>query len=217
MKLKLRNIKSKDKEKTTGKKCKYLGSMLDTKEDIKRRKQLAMVSFKTYQHILISDIDLQTRMRIFRAYVTSVFMYSSELWTINKERENEINMFQRKLLRMILKIHWPYKIRNDTVYERTGEIEWSKKIEEIRMKWLGQMLRLPENTPAKLALKESLRPVKRPRGRQKDTWNTIINRQLKEIGLSLGDPIIEEIAQYMKQWRFLTNGGGAVPTNGGNA
>ena len=118
---------------------------------------------------------------------------------------------------MILKIHWPYKIRNDTVYERAGEIEWSKKIEERRMKWLGHMLRLPENTPANLALKESLRPVKRPRGRQKDTWNTIINRQLKEIGLSLGDPRIEEIAQDRKQWRFLTNGGGAVPTNGGNA
>ena len=47
--------------------------------------------------------------------------------------------------------------------------------------------------------------------------STIINRQLKEIGLSLGDPRIEEIAQDRKQWRFLTNGGGAVPTNGGNA
>ena len=64
-----------------------------------------------------------------------------------------------------MKLHWPYKIRNDAVYERTDEIEWDKKIEERRMKWLGHMLRLPENTPAKLALKESLRPVKRRRGR----------------------------------------------------
>ena len=59
--------------------------------------------------------------------------------------------------------------------------------------------------------------INKGRMQGEDTWNTIINRQLKEIGLSLGDPRIEEIAQDRKQWRFLTNGGGAVPTNGGNA
>ena len=41
------------------------------------------MAFKTYEYVLTSNIDLITRMRIFRAYVTSVFLYNSELWTVN--------------------------------------------------------------------------------------------------------------------------------------
>ena len=65
-------------------KCKYLGSHPDTMEDIKRRKCMAMTAFNTYQEILTSKMDIKTKMRIFEAYITSVFMYNSGLWTVNK-------------------------------------------------------------------------------------------------------------------------------------
>ena len=117
----------------------------------------------------------------------------------------------------MLKVKWPYRIKNDIIYERTAEMKWSKIIESRRLKWLGHMMRLPDTTPAKQALKESLRTVKRPRGRQKDTWNTIVNRQLNEIGLSLNDPQLQETADDRRLWRTLVTRRGAVPTNGGNA
>ena len=74
------------------KKCKYLGTLLDTHEDIKRRKQLANAAFIQYKEILTSKkIELKIRLRLFNAYISSVFLYNSELWTLTKTQENKID------------------------------------------------------------------------------------------------------------------------------
>ena len=45
------------------------------------------------------------------------------------------------------------------------------------------MLRLPEGTPARQALQIALKPVTRPRGRQKITWIQSTNTLLQSVGL----------------------------------
>jgi len=51
-------------------KCKYLGSLLGTEEDINRRKQLSMVAYNKYRNILESKkISLKVRCRLFNIYV----------------------------------------------------------------------------------------------------------------------------------------------------
>ena len=40
--------------------------------------------------------------------------------------------------------------------------------------------RLPETTPVKIALREAVRPLKKPRGRPKITYLQVIKTQLKE-------------------------------------
>ena len=82
------------------KKCKYVGSLIDTKEDIKRRKKLAMASYTQYRSILTSTkIDVKTRIRLFDAYISSVSLYNSEVWSLTKTLENAIDVSQRNLLR----------------------------------------------------------------------------------------------------------------------
>jgi len=125
----------KSKSDTEWKKCKYLGSFLDTETDIIRRKQLSMVSFKNHQHKLTSKkLSLKTRLRFFNVFVTSIFMYNSELWVLTKKLENDIDIFHRKLLRRILKIFYPFTIRNETLYYRTNESKWSNKIKTRRLR-----------------------------------------------------------------------------------
>ena len=137
------------------KKCKYLGSLLGTEEDITRHKTLAMSTFKQYEHLLTSNkITISVRMRLFNAYITSIFMYNLELWPLTKGHEEKIDAFHRRLLRKILKIRWPYKIQNEEVYNRTREQQWSKKIKIRRLKWIGHLMNLDEDTPAKIALEE---------------------------------------------------------------
>ena len=68
-----------------GKKCNLLGSLLDTEKDINRRTILAIDAFKTLNNIFdIRKISTAVKIRTFNAYVASVFLYNSELWTLTK-------------------------------------------------------------------------------------------------------------------------------------
>jgi hypothetical protein len=202
------------------KKCKYVGSLLDTEEDIKRRKQLAMAAFTQHKPALSSKhIALKTRLRIMNAYVSSIFMYNSETWTLTKTLEMKIDAFQRNILRKILNIKWPHTISNTKLYERTGEENWSQKIRKRRLRWLGHLMRLPETAPVQQALTEALRPTKRPPGKPKTTWVSRMNMDLKELSpqLKLGSEKLRVVTSDRAKWRALTKGESAVPTNGGEA
>ena len=143
------------------------GSLLDTEKDINRRKILAIDAFKTLNIIFDSrKISNTLKIRTFNAYVASAFLYNSELWTLTKKLENTVNTFQRRHLRKILGIYWPKKITNIelyTLYTKTKTEEWSITIQRRRLNWLGHLMRLHPETPARLALVEYLRKIKRPK------------------------------------------------------
>ena len=110
------------------KKCKLLGSLLDTEKDINRRKILAIDAFKTLNKNFDSrKISNAVKIRTSNAYVASVFLYNSELWTLTKTLENTVNTFQRRHLRKILGIHWPKKITNIELYTK-HKTEYLRKV-----------------------------------------------------------------------------------------
>ena len=98
-----------------------------------------------------------------------------------KKLENTVNIFQRRHLRKILGIHWPKKITNIELYTKTKTEEWSTTIQWRRLNWLGHLMRLHPETPARLALAEYLSKVKRPKGRPQRTWMELIKHDLKAI------------------------------------
>ena len=55
----------------------------------------------------------------------------------------------------------------------------SQVIKARRLTWLGHLMRLNSETPARKAIKEHLRKVKRPRGRQTTNWIQAIQQDLK--------------------------------------
>ena len=187
------------------KKCKYLGSLLDTEKDISRRKGLATAAFNKLKYALMGkNPPIPLKINIFNAIVSSIFLYNSELWTLTKVLENRIDSFQRSMLRKILKIQWPRKISNIELYSRTKTSEWSADIRKRRINWLGHLLRLPEETPAQIALKEYQEKVKKPRGGQKITWLDNIKKDLKHSNLSFNHTDeIKELARDRVAWRRL--------------
>ena len=96
------------------KKCKLLGSLQVTEKDINRRQIIAIYAFKTLNKNFDSrKISNAVKIRTFNAYVASVLLYNSELWTLTqKNLENTVNTFQGRHLRKILDIHWPKTIAN---------------------------------------------------------------------------------------------------------
>src|SRR6266516_7968800 len=97
----------------------------------------------------------------------------------NKGTKQKIDVFQRSLLKKILKIFYPHKIRNTDLYNRMKMTEWSKAIQKRRLKWIGHLLRLEDNAPASIALNE----IKKKTGKKKKenylTWKKQRNNDLR--------------------------------------
>ena len=71
--------------------CKLLGSKLDTKADISKRKGLTMDSMKTMKDVYDSRrISCKVKLQTFNAFSASIFLYNAELWTLTRTLENKI-------------------------------------------------------------------------------------------------------------------------------
>ena len=85
---------------TEWKKCKYLGSMLDTESDIQRRKGLAFNSFNTIRKFLVNKKStIKNKVRRFDAFVSTIFLYNSELWIMTEKMSNKVDVLQRIFLK----------------------------------------------------------------------------------------------------------------------
>ena len=175
------------KDKTPDyKNCKLLGSLLDTTKDISRRKSLTISSMRKLKHIFNSSrISILLKMRTFQVYISSTFLYNSELWSMTNTTENAINSFHRRQLRYAIGIYWPKTINNINLYEITKAEPWTLTIKRRRLNWLGHLMRMNPNTPAREALEVALTPAKRPVGRPILTWLDTIKKDLEKCDIFL--------------------------------
>ena len=111
------------------KKCKLLGSYIDTQKDINRRRGLTIDAFTSLKHIFQSrKVSKVIKLRVFKAYIEPIYLYNSKLWTLTKSMEESIDIFQRKQYRKLLKIYYPNIIKNDRLYEVVEAEKWSDNI-----------------------------------------------------------------------------------------
>ncbi len=186
------------------KSCKYLGSLLDTKNDIKRRTGLAIDAFNKLKHFFTSKhAQTDTKIRIFNAFVSSIFLYNSELWTTTSAINHKIDVLQRSFLRRILDVRRRDRVRNVDVYERTRTTPWSITIKRRRLSWFGHLLRLQPETPARQALNEFYRRTKRPQGRPTTTWISQLKKDLLNIADLNNLDHVTHVANDRPAWRSL--------------
>ena len=106
---------------------KYLGSMLDKGENIKRRNILAITSANRLKIIFKTP---GTKAKAFRAYVEPILLYNCEICTITPSQAvKTVSAFQRRLLRAyVLNIKWQNIVKNEDVDRKTAALEWSNII-----------------------------------------------------------------------------------------
>ena len=71
-------------------------------------------------------------------------------------------------------------------------------IQKHRLRWLGHVLRMPQDYIPKVALRWTL-TGKRNRGRPKTTWKRTISTELSDMGLTMGEAQVN--AQDRHSWR----------------
>ena len=104
----------------------------------------------------------------------------------------QLDVFQGKLLRRIFSIKWTKMISNIRLCQIAKSEPWSVTIKRKRLSFLGHVMRLDPETPARMSIGEFLRPDKCPQGRPKKTWMEIIKNDLKEVNIEFDYKIPEE-------------------------
>ena len=121
------------------KKCKLLRTLLDTEEDIKRRKILAINAANNLCRFFEnSKLTINLKLKLINTYIEHIFLYNSETWTLTKSMEESFNAFQCRIVRRYcFNTKWPKTLRNQDFYKKTKIVEWKKKShgEKIEVVW----------------------------------------------------------------------------------
>ena len=81
-----------------------MGSKLDDREDIQRRKELATIALAKNDTIWKKNwkTKLTTRIRLYETLVKSVLFYNCGTWRVSKDDQRNLNSFYRRQLRKVL-------------------------------------------------------------------------------------------------------------------
>jgi hypothetical protein len=85
----------------------YLGSLItnneDTTKEIKRRTSIALQKLKQVQRLWCRTEGTK-KIRFLRACIFPIATFACKTWTLNKSTEKQINAFEHKRYRRVLKI-----------------------------------------------------------------------------------------------------------------
>ena len=162
-----------------------------------------------------SRIRLQTKVRLYNAYVLPVLLYGSETWTITAKEAPRINAFGTKCLRQICGIDWHERITNQEALALTKQVPVTDVIRRRRLTFFGHVARMsagadtrqlllaepPKLVPGRAAA--GTRKWKRARGRPALTWKRLISKDLEVMGVNIPEAVV--LAQDRMNWRSIVH------------
>ena len=100
-----------------------------------------------------SKISTKTKFRIFKSNVLGVLLYGAETWKVTQAICHQLDVFQTRCLRKILRIFWPRTISNKELYKRTGLSPLSGVIKFRRWTWIGHVCRMDSSAIPRVAMR----------------------------------------------------------------
>ena len=180
---------------------KYLGATLaenaDLDAEMTHRIQTGWQNWKRVSGILCDRrISLRVKGKVYKTVVRPAMMYGADTWAVKKAQEKKLDVAEMRMLIWMSGVTKLDRIRNERIRGTTKVGEISKKVQEIRLKWYGHVLRREEEYVGKRVMAMEV-PGKRRRGRRKRRRLDNIRNDLSERELSGED------AQDRVNWRRL--------------
>lgn len=184
----------------------YLGSTMrsngEADDDVKRRIGLATSVFRRMNNIWRSkSITTEIKITLFKTIVLSTAIYASETWRTTKKIMHQLDVFQQRCLRKILRITYRQRITNSEILKRSQMRSLHEIVTERRVRLAGHVLRMDDQRIAKTAIRWTPPGGRRKRGRPKKTWRSTFTADLDELGLSWNQAHVR--AQDRGGWRCL--------------
>ena len=142
---------------------------------------------------------------MYHAVVISTLLYGCESWTPYRRHINQLEAFHIRCLQRILGITWRDKIPFTEVLLRAGIHSIESMILRRLLRWIGHVIRMPENRLPKMALFGEFETGSRPRGGPKRRFRDHIQRAL--IKCDIDPAVLESLARDKSNWRTRCNRG----------
>ena len=169
--------------------------------DVKSRLAMGMgIMMKLTKVWKNKSISTQTKLRLIKSLVWSVATYDCESWTLKKAEEKQIQIFENKRIRKLLRIPWTLKLTTEQVYRlaRTSP-ELLGSIRARKLSYFGHIIRLPQDSIENTIILGHVEGY-RHRGRPRINW---IDNILSWSNLS-GSYLLAA-ARNRRQWRALVH------------
>ena len=120
------------------------------------------------------DVPLSLKGRVYRTTVRAVLLYGCETWPIRAEDVHRLSVFDHRCLRSIARLQWQDRVCNEEVRRRVlgpDSMPLAAVISLHRLRWLGHVLRMPENRlPRRALFAYPASEWKKHPGGQPSTW-----------------------------------------------
>ncbi|XP_054085666.1 LINE-1 retrotransposable element ORF2 protein isoform X1 [Zeugodacus cucurbitae] len=189
----------------------YLGTSINNTNnvslEIQRRITLANRCYFGLSRQLNSKVlSRRTKIKLYKSLIIPVLLYGAEAWTMSTSDETTLGVFERKILR---KIYGPQNIGNgeyrrrwnDELYELYDDIDIVQRIKRQRLRWLGHVVRMDENTPALKVFDAVPAGGSRGRGRPPLRWRDQVESDLVTLGISNW----RRTAKERDRWRTIVD------------
>ena len=143
------------------------------------------------------NIELNTKIRLLRSLIMSIFLYACETWTLTAETERKIQTMEMRSFRRLLGSHTENTLRtNEEVGSRIRQaIELLTIVKQHKLQWYGHITR--SSGLAKTFLQGTVQGGRR-RSRQRKRWEDNI---CEWTGLGQSDTVRK--AEEREEWRRL--------------
>jgi hypothetical protein len=195
-------------------KVKKLGSLLDERKDVGRRKRLSTLAMTTKWPAWNSGNILteQRRLEMYKTFIYPVLTYNCGTWGLPEAALESLDAHHRKQLKQAIGIRYPKIISNRALYKRSKSEPIRFRLTEARWQLIGQIMQNPK-TPAYKSMEEYYREIeetekKKFSGRQPITLPVALHSDLKLIGESLKSldefNRLTEVAKNRNAWKDKT-------------
>ena len=183
----------------------YLGSMVASgSSDLKRRKSLAWCAFWKLEQLWKSPhISITTKVKLFNTTCVTILLYGCESWVISQDMENKINAFATTCYRVMLNIKRIDHVLNTTVYSMTNTVPLIYLVRHRQLKFLGHILRMSKEEPARRYALYIPTIGKRRPGRPRTSYLNYVQRLLGDNEGAMQEQQIAAFADDRCAWRNL--------------
>ncbi|CAM1325864.1 Uncharacterised protein r2_g3476 [Pycnogonum litorale] len=191
---------------------KYLGSTITDEgskpEVLSRIAQTTAALTKLKPIWSDNNITLQSKVRLMRSLVISIFLYACETWTLTADLHRRIRAMEMRCYRKLMSISYKDHITNEEIRNRIIQAigpheELLTIVKKRKLKWYGHISR--SQGLSKTILQGTVRGGRR-RGRQKKRWEDNIREWT---GLSFSDS--QRATEDRDRWRGIVAQSSVAP------